>query len=106
MNYRFMRTILFFDLPNTSKSETREYIRFLKHIKRLGFVMMQESVYTKLSINESVVESTMREVKAHLPKEGMVSCLTITENQFSSIKHLIGEANTDVIMNDSKVVKL
>ena len=106
MNDRFMRTMLFFDLPMVSKSELREYRHFIKFIKSKGFIMMQESVYTKLSLNESVVESTLKEIRAKLPKDGIVSVLTITEKQFSSIKHLIGEVNVDVIINEEKVIKL
>lgn len=101
-----MRTVLFFDLPSTSKSEQREYRKFVKFIKQKGFVMMQESVYTKLSLNETVVESTRRDIKSHLPKDGVVSMLTITEKQFSSIEHLVGVVSTDVIINDEKVLKL
>lgn len=101
-----MRTMLFFDLPMVSKSELREYRHFIKFIKSKGFIMMQESVYTKLSLNESVVESTLKEIRAKLPKDGIVSVLTITEKQFPSIKHLIGEVNVDVIINEEKVIKL
>ena len=101
-----MRTLLFFDLPSVSKSEQREYRKFVKFLKQLGFVMMQESVYTKLSLNETIVDSTRKEVKSHLPKDGVVSILTVTEKQFASIEQLVGEINTDVIINDEKVIKL
>ncbi len=106
MNYKFMRTILFFDLPSVSKADHREYTKFIKMIKANGFVMLQESVYTKLSLNETVVNATIKELKQKLPKDGIVSVLTITENQFASIKHLLGESNTDVIINDERMVKL
>ncbi|MDR0935002.1 MAG: CRISPR-associated endonuclease Cas2 [Erysipelotrichaceae bacterium] len=101
-----MRTILFFDLPSVSKTDHREYTRFVKFIKKKGFVMLQESVYTKLSINESVVDSTMGEIKKALPKDGMISVLTITEKQFASIEHILGDMNIDVVVDDAKVVKL
>lgn len=68
--------------------------------------MLQESVYTKLSINESVVDATMKELKEHLPKDGVISVLTITEKQFAAIEHILGEVDTDVVINDEKVVKL
>ena len=48
----------------------------------------------------------MIELKKILPSEGIVSVLTITENQFSSIQHLIGEISTDVIISDEKVIRL
>ena len=105
-SYRFMRMILFFDLPSVTKSDHREYTRFIKKIKSFGFVMLQESVYTKLALNETVVSSTMKDLNYNLPKDGIVSVLTITEKQFCSIEHLIGEIDTDVIMDDNKVVKL
>ena len=101
-----MRMILFFDLPSVTNKDTREYTRFVKAIKRMGFVMMQESVYTKLALNPSVVSSCMIELKKILPPEGVISVLYITENQLSSIEHLIGEISTDVIISEEKVIKL
>lgn len=101
-----MRTIIFFDLPTTTKSERRAYNRFLKNLKKNGFCMLQESVYTKLSMNETVVASTMKEIKKILPSNGFVSALTITEKQFASIEQLIDYGETDLIMNDEKVIKL
>lgn len=68
--------------------------------------MLQESIYTKLALNETAVEATIREMKSNLPKDGIVSVLTVTEKQFASIQHLLGEVNTDVVVNDEKVLKL
>ena len=101
-----MRTLLFLDLPAVTKEDHREYSRFVKNIKSKGFVMLQESVYTKLSINESVVDATTRELKQLLPPDGMISCLTLTEKQFANIDVLLGEMDTDVVMNEDKVVIL
>lgn len=103
---RFMRMILFFDLPSVSKAEHREYTRFIKMIKSNGFCMLQESVYTKLALNESVVISTMKNIKKKLPKNGIISVLTITEKQFSSIEHILGTVSTDVVMGEEKVIIL
>lgn len=68
--------------------------------------MPQESVYTKLSLNETVVDLTMKDLKNHLPKDGVISVLTVTEKQFASIEHILGEIDTDVVISDSKVIKL
>lgn len=106
MIYRFMRIVLFFDLPAVTKKDHREYSKFIKYIKSEGFSMFQESVYTKLCLNESVVDATMKNIKSHLPKDGFVSCLTLTEKQFSSIDCILGEFNSDVIISDEKIVKL
>lgn len=101
-----MRMILFFDLPAVSKTDHREYAHFVKLIKEDGFVMLQESVYTKLAMNASIVDSTMRDLKQKLPKDGIISVLSITENEFASIQQLLGEVKTDVIITEDKVVKL
>ena len=67
---------------------------------------MQESVFTKLALNQTVVNACMNDLKKHLPPEGIISILTITENQFASIDHLIGEIETDVIISEDKVIRL
>lgn len=101
-----MRILLFFDLPSVTKKDVREYNAFVRNIKKLGFVRMQESVFTKLALNPSIVNSCMIELKKNLPPEGIVSVLTITENQFTSMEHLIGSIETDVIMTEDKVIRL
>lgn len=101
-----MRIVLFFDLPSVTKTDRREYSKFIKLIKGLGFMMFQESVYTKLAINESVVSATLREIKQKLPKDGIVSVLSITEKQFASIENMLGEIDTDVVMNQERIIKL
>jgi len=98
MENRFMRTILFFDLPSVTKKDHREYTKFIKKLKKKGFAM--------LSINETVVDATIRDLKESLPPEGVISCLTVTEKQFASIDVLLGEMTSDVIMSESKVIKL
>lgn len=101
-----MRCILFFDLPATSKNDLREYRKFTKTLKRMGFVMYQESVYTKLCLNETVVDASISEVKKNLPKDGQISILSITEKQFASIKNILGEPISDVVISDERIIKL
>src|SRR5574344_2967831 len=104
MRYRYMRVILFFDLPSVTKTDHREYSHFVKLLKENGFFMLQESVYTKLALNQTVVDSVLNLLRKNLPRDGCVSVLTITENQFSSIEHMIGEIKTDVVNTDDKVI--
>lgn len=101
-----MRTILFFDLPIKTKVQIRSYSKFVKFIKKQGFVMMQESVYIKLSINQTIVDHVMSQIRKEVPSDGIISVLTITENQFNSIEHVIGEFTTDVIISDERVIQL
>lgn len=105
-SYRCMRTILFFDLPVVKARQRKMYARFVKSIKKLGFVMMQESVYCKMDLDDRAANSTKKDVSKILPKEGYVALLKITEKQFASIEYLLGENPSDVINDDSRVVVL
>lgn len=95
-----------FDLPVETSAERRAYARFVKFIKKQGFIMFQKSIYCKLSINESSVKLLEKTVKSNLPKKGMVSILTLTENQFNSISYLLGEFTTDVVNTDDRILEL
>ena len=99
-----MRTLLFFDLPSVSLEDKRHYRRFVKTIKGLGFIMLQESVYYMLAINQQSVDTRLSIVKEKLPPEGNIMVLTVTEKQFANIKILLGNNETDVIASDDRTV--
>ena len=48
MSYRFMRMLVFFDLPTETAEDRRNYNRFRKYLIKNGFIMMQESVYSSV----------------------------------------------------------
>ena len=48
-----MRLVVFFDLPVETSQQLREYRDFRKFFQRSGFVMMQESVYSKILLKET-----------------------------------------------------
>ena len=74
--YRYMRSILMFDLPVLTATDRKNYRQFVKFLKQSGFIMFQESVYIKLSINESNVKAMEKVMKNHLPPKGFVTMLT------------------------------
>ena len=49
-----MRVIVFFDLPTQTLEDKREYRKFRKFLIKKGFLMMQESVYCRLVLNQTV----------------------------------------------------
>ena len=51
MIYNFVRLILFFDLPMTTKKERKIYANFRKYLIKNGYMMMQFSVYCKIYRN-------------------------------------------------------
>lgn len=106
MNYRFMRTILFFDLPTLTLKHKRSYRKFLKAIKAEGFIILQESVYAKLSISYAQSQLVKKRISDSLPDEGLVFALNITEKQFNDLEILVGENNTSILNDDERLVEL
>ena len=75
MNYRFMRLLVFFDLPMLSDKNRRDYNAFRKFLIKNGFVMMQKSVYSKIVINNVTSKAVREKVSDNLPPEGLVELL-------------------------------
>ena len=106
MSYRFMRMLIFFDLPTDTVEDRRNYRKFRNGLIKAGFIMMQESVYCKLLLNASA-ERTIREaVRKIQPPKGIVQLLTITEKQFSKIEYLTGSFHSDIISSDERMIVL
>ncbi len=101
-----MRSILMFDLPVVKAKQRREYRKFVKYLKKQGFIMFQESIYVKLSVNESAVKNIKDALQKHIPPEGSISMLTITEKQFANMDFLLGEFVTDVVNSDERTIEL
>ena len=95
-----------FDLPTVTAANRRHYRQFVKFIKSLGFIMFQESVYVKLSVNEAAIQRMRKNLEVHLPPHGMVSLLTVTEKQFAAMEYLVGECRSDVISTEERVLVL
>lgn len=103
---RIMRTMVFFDLPNVYAKDKRNYLKFRKFLLSEGFIMMQESVYSKIILNQQQADLLFNRVRKNAPKKGIIQVLTITEKQYSQIEYIIGEPDTKIINDDSKLVIL
>ena len=106
MSYRYMRLLVFFDLPTITSLDKKEYRQFRKFLIKDGFIMMQESVYSKLTLNQSVLNSEMKRVREHSPKKGIVEMLSITEKQYARIEYLICEKTSNVEDSDERLLIL
>jgi CRISPR-associated protein Cas2 len=104
INNRFMRLMVFFDLPTKTSEDRRNYRRFRKDLIQNGFFMLQESVYCRMTINESMAKSVVARIEGFKPPRGMVCAMIITEKQFSGISFIIGESKSDVITTDKSLV--
>ena len=101
-----MRVLVFFDLPVETAENRRDYRRFRRMLEKNGFIMLQESVYCKMVLNQNVAISVVGTIKKNKPPKGLVQVLTVTEKQFSKMEFITGEFNTDVISDDRRLVIL
>lgn len=106
MSYRYMRVLVLFDLPVTTLTNRREYTRFRKHLIQSGFIMVQESVYSKLALNMTAATAVMSNVRKNKPEEGLVQMIAITEKQYAKMEFVTGESISEVIDSDERLVVL
>ncbi len=101
-----MRILVFFDLPVLSLEQRRDYRSFRKFLIKDGFIMLQESVYCKMVLNESAAKVVVEQVKKNRPEDGLVQLLTVTEKQFSKMEYIVGEYKSEVLDSDQRLVIL
>lgn len=101
-----MRVIVFFDLPTQTNKDRKIYARFRKDLINEGFIMIQESVYSKLALNNSIVKSIREKIYKNKPPKGIVQMLVITEKQYSSIEYVVGEKTEEVLDNTERLIIL
>jgi len=106
MSYRYMRVLLFFDLPTETLNDKREYRKFRKFLIAEGFLMLQFSVYSKLLLNNTQAKTIERRIEKNKPSNGNVVLLKVTEKQFASMKYLVGEKDTSIANSDKRIVFL
>lgn len=106
MSFRYMRTILMFDLPVETSQDRKTYRKFLKFIKGEGFVMLQKSVYTKFHVNRANLTNEKRLIMSKAPMDGIVSLISITEKQFQTMDHIIGNPSNKEINGTDRYIEL
>lgn len=106
MSYRFMRVLVMFDLPTVTSADRKEYTKFRKYLIKSGFLMLQESIYCKLSPNSTLADAAIENVRKNKPEKGLVQVLRVTEKQYAKMEYIVGEGNTEVLASDDRLVIL
>jgi len=88
-----MRIIVLFDLPVITKLERRAASSFRKFLIDDGYIMMQFSVYSRVCNGKDAVIKHRSRLMAHLPDNGAVRMMAITEKQYQNIEVLLGTLN-------------
>lgn len=95
-----------FDLPTLSLEDMRNYRSFRKFLLKNGFMMMQESVYSKIAVNQSMANLIANKVRENKPPKGLVQMFIITEKQFSRMEILVGDISDEYITDDRRLIIL
>lgn len=101
-----MRILVFFDLPTTTAAQRTAYAQFRRLLLKSGFMMMQESVYCKLALNQTATNTVVQALQRSKPREGLIEVLTITEKQFSKIQRITGDHTSSMLDTPEKLVVL
>ena len=104
--FRFMRMMVFFDLPTLTLEDKRNYRKFRKMLIKNGFIMLQESVYCKMMTSPSMEKSIRNMIHSNKPPKVLIQTITITEKQFVKMDYVVGECTTDIIDSEERLIIL
>lgn len=88
---KYMRMIVFFDLPVKTSKERKIATNFRNFLIKDGYHMIQFSVYARVCNGYTAVEKHKARLNMNLPENGSVRLLVITEKQYQSIEILVGK---------------
>lgn len=106
MSYRYMRLLLFFDLPRLTAKQRSQAAKFQRELIKEGFLMLQESVYCKLALNNSVMDAINARVRQLKPDNGDIMLLTITEKQFEKIDFIFEKSVSSTLDSTDRLIIL
>lgn len=95
-----------FDLPVETTIERTAYAKFRKFLIKSGFIMIQESVYSKLCLNATAAKSIFNNIREHSPSKGLVQMMMVTEKQYANIEYFVGSASNEYITSTERLVVL
>lgn len=102
-----MRIIVMFDLPTATTEDKREYLHFRTGLIKLGFDMLQFSVYSRITRNNDDARKYINKVKAILPRVGSVRVLQVTEKQYAGMIIMLGEKTpTENLLTTEDLIEL
>jgi CRISPR-associated protein Cas2 len=90
-----------FDLPTETSSDRKQYTIFRKNIIKLGYIMIQFSVYIKTINVQTKAQREIKKIQQITPKSGNIRLLIITELQYSNMKLIKGEMTLNEKINNN-----
>lgn len=89
--HKFMRILVFFDLPVKTKQERKKATQFRNFLIKDGYYMVQFSVYARVCNGNDMVELHKKRLKMNIPSNGSIRVLVITEKQYENVEILLGK---------------
>lgn len=86
-----MWIVTMFDLPVDTRQARRAYAQFRKFLLRDGFRRMQFSVYARHCPSEENAAVHAQRIERHVPPDGEVRILSITDKQFGRMQVFWGK---------------
>lgn len=93
--YRIIWMFAMFDLPVDTKQHRKDYAQFRKTLLKLGFTMLQFSVYAKHLQSEDAAKHLGNIVGLAVPPKGQVRLLTVTDRQFGKMDVYFGKKRSE-----------
>lgn len=87
---RYMRLIVFFDLPIDTAAQRRSYRIFRKFLLKDGYLQLQKSVYVKLVVNDGTAGAAVARLRKNRPPSGLVQVLRVTEAEYATMEYITG----------------
>lgn len=88
---KYMRIIVFFDLPVKTPIERKEATKFRNFLLKDGYFMIQYSVYTRICNGVDDVQKHKARLENNKPNNGSIRVLCITEKQYERMELIVGE---------------
>ena len=89
--HKFMRILVFFDLPVKTKQERKRATQFRNFLIKDGYYMVQLSVYARVCNGNDMVELHKNRLKMNIPNAGSIRVLVITERQYENVEIILGK---------------
>jgi len=101
-----MQLLCMFDLPTLTAENRKHYRVFRKFLMKEGFIMLEESVYTRMIPSGNALRCLEENIRKNKPPRGLVLLLKITEHQYSNMEFIVGEYHSEVVQSTDPVIEL
>lgn len=90
-----MWIIVFFDLPVKKPAQRKSATQFRNFLLNDGYLMLQYSVYVRVCKGNEAVKKHIKRIQNHLPSEGSIRALQVTDKQYSRMRILLGNLTVE-----------